>query len=155
MKTIGIRGKRDVVDRLFWLFDLKNDGQIDLREWVLVSSLFKQDTLEERVGMFFELCDVEGEGWIDETKLANLFKRISSVKSEELRGRVDGSVSEFVELMKIGNEAVELGSPMPQVRGKLNAEERAAAEEAVRNVSYSNSLLNLWVGPGGQILLER
>jgi len=49
MKQIGIKKDNNLFTRLFWLFDLNNDGKIDSNEFAYSINLFKEFTLDDKV----------------------------------------------------------------------------------------------------------
>lgn len=46
MDNIGLKKDRNLLNRLFWLFDLNGDEFIDCHEIVYAINLFKEETLE-------------------------------------------------------------------------------------------------------------
>lgn len=103
LKSIGVKYSKKLYDKLFWLFDMNNDGKIDLREYTLISNLFKKNTVEERCKLFFDICDQECEGFIDETKLWSTFKKffdVSQKKSKDVKAHIEKLVRDFIDLVR-------------------------------------------------------
>ena len=72
IKSIGIKYDKVLYDKLFWLFDMNNNGVINEKEFIIINNLFKGHSVEEKVKIFFGWCDQEGEGFIDESKLKSV-----------------------------------------------------------------------------------
>ena len=53
MDVLGIKRDSNLISRLFWLFDLNGDGDIDHFEFTYSINLFKDYTLEDRVNYNF------------------------------------------------------------------------------------------------------
>jgi Ca2+-binding EF-hand superfamily protein len=103
LKSIGVEYSKKLYDKLFWLFDMNNDGKIDLREYTLISNLFKKNTVQERCKLFFDICDHECEGFIDETKLWSTFKKFFGVeqkKSKDVKAHMEKLVRDFIDLVR-------------------------------------------------------
>lgn len=75
LKSIGVRFDPKLYNQLFMQFDINRDGVIDEKEFIVINNLFKGHTIDEKVKIFFGLCDQESEGYLDETKQKSLFKR--------------------------------------------------------------------------------
>ena len=69
LKYMGVKYNRILYEQLFWIFDIKNDGLIDKEEFILISNLFKENTIEEKVKTFWDRVDTECEGFVDYSKL--------------------------------------------------------------------------------------
>jgi hypothetical protein len=98
-----VKYKKNLYDKLFWLFDMNNSGVITEKEFIIINNLFKGHTVEEKVKIFFGWCDQEGEGFIDETKLKTLFKKTLSeggtVTGDELKERARKAAKEVILLV--------------------------------------------------------
>lgn len=84
MNGIGLKKDRNLISRLFWLFDLNGDGIIEYNELQYSINLFKESTLEEKLNVFFELCDDNEDGYFDEEDLKRFFQKNLS-NDEETR----------------------------------------------------------------------
>ncbi len=49
MNYIGLKKDNNLVERLYWLFDLNGDGNIDYNEITYSINLFKENSLEENI----------------------------------------------------------------------------------------------------------
>lgn len=73
MEHIGIKKDTNLLNRLFWLFDIDSDGKIDFNEIMYSLNLFKEYTLEEKVEIFFELCDEDDNNLVTCSELRKFF----------------------------------------------------------------------------------
>lgn len=81
MEHIGITKDRNLLNRLFWLFDLNGDGSIDHTEIAYSVNLFKEYTLEEKVNMFFDICDDDENGLVSIDEIKRFF--VKNLHNEE------------------------------------------------------------------------
>lgn len=63
--------------------------------------MFKEQSLEEKVNMFFDLADEEGSGFLDAEKLLRFFCK--NLKNEEEKNLVKGSINQFAEELNYRN----------------------------------------------------
>lgn len=56
----------DLSEKLFYVFDEDQSGTIDYKELIVGLEVFKEDSIEEKMKVFFELCDTDGSGAISE-----------------------------------------------------------------------------------------
>ena len=64
----------DLSERLFYVFDEDQSGTIDYKELIVGLEVFKEDSIEEKMKVFFGLCDTDGSGAISEEELYNVLK---------------------------------------------------------------------------------
>lgn len=64
----------DLSEKLFYVFDEDQSGTIDYKELIVGLEVFKEDSIEEKMKVFFELCDTDGSGAISEQELYNVLK---------------------------------------------------------------------------------
>ena len=65
---------QNLIDKLFWVFDNDGNGEIDHKELIAGFEMLKQNTLEEKLNMFFELCDKNNSGTIDKKEFYEVIK---------------------------------------------------------------------------------
>ena len=56
----------DLSEKLFYVFDEDQSGTIDYKELIVGLEVFKEDSIEEKMKVFFEICDTDGSGSISE-----------------------------------------------------------------------------------------
>ena len=67
---MGIKRDRNLISRLFWLFDLNGDENIDNFEFTYSINLFKDYTIEDRVN-----CNIKNIKFIFKNKSIFRFMR--------------------------------------------------------------------------------
>ena len=76
---------------------------IEQREIIIALEMFKEHSFSEKINVFFDLCDDDDAGLIDEEKLIKFFKK--NLKSEDerkvMRGAVKGLCREITVKKKI------------------------------------------------------
>jgi Ca2+-binding EF-hand superfamily protein len=163
LKSIGVKYSKTLYDKLFWLFDMNNDGKIDLREYTLISNLFKKNTVEERCKLFFDICDQECEGFIDETKLWSTFKKffdVSQKKSKDVKAHIEKLVRDFIDLVRplkkseiLREEVLRSAKISPMVRQVIDeAVAKSDLADCQRKVGGGSSFLqgqNIMSNSGG------
>jgi Ca2+-binding EF-hand superfamily protein len=102
MTSIGARVDKFVIDRLFWVFDENGDGKIEPREIMVALELFRETSFKEKLEVFFDICDEDGSGDIDEEEFFNVLKLC--VNSDKERKVLRESLHElFVAIDEDGN----------------------------------------------------
>ena len=133
LKSIGIGYDRKLYDKLFWLFDMNNDGIIDEKEFILINNLFKGHTVEEKVKIFFSLCDCENEGFLDEVKIKSMFKK--KIVAEDI-----GLRSTKINVSKKTQQLINLVQPIKKSEIKLYEFIKAAKNNALLEEIIEDSI---------------
>ena len=102
MDHIGIKKDRNLLNRLFWLFDLNADEEIDNKEIIYSINLFKEGNLEENLETFFELCDDDENGCISIEELRRFF--IRNLHTDEEIKMVKLLIKDFFKDLNTKNE---------------------------------------------------
>ena len=63
---VGLGGDKNLIDKLFWIFDEDGSGDVDYKELVVGLEMFKETNLVDKLEVFFDLADVDGSGEIEE-----------------------------------------------------------------------------------------
>lgn len=85
MNQAGLSVDKLILDRLFWIFDDNRDGRIEPKEVVVGLEMFRETNFKEKLEVFFDLCDEDGSGDIDEEEFFNVLKLcVSSIKERKL-----------------------------------------------------------------------
>ena len=83
MHGINIYKDPNLINRLFWyecinifrVFDLNDDGVIEYNEIQYSINLFREYDQNDKVQIFFELCDENEDGYINEEDLRKFFTK--------------------------------------------------------------------------------
>lgn len=100
ISSIGVPYDKKLYDKLFWLFDINKDGIVDAKEFGVINNLFISHSLEEKVTAFFEIVDMDGEGFLDEDKIKTFYKKRyikpqsqnKEIYKEEIAKKVEGLI---------------------------------------------------------------
>lgn len=87
LDKVGLGGDQALIDRIFWVFDEDGGGQIGFRELGIGLEMLKNNTFEEKLDTFFDLCDEDNSGTIDKKEFYNLL-RLNATTSYEDRERL-------------------------------------------------------------------
>jgi len=90
---IGLGGDKKLVERLFWVFDDEGNESVDYKELVVGLEMFKDTPLDDKLMVFFDLCDLDGTGLVDELDLYNVLK--ANITSFDDRAAIKQSVKEL------------------------------------------------------------
>jgi len=127
LACIGIGHDQNLVNKLFWLFDDDGSGDVDYKELVVGLEMFKNNTLEEKLEVFFDLCDEDNSGTIDEIELYRVLKL--SLTSSDERANLRRAVKDLFREIDIDGD------------GEITREEfflAARKNENVRNLVEQN-----------------
>lgn len=95
LMKVGFKEKDDLIDKLFWIFDSDNSGDIDFKELGLGLEILKRNSVVKKLERFFDLCDEDQSGTIDKKELYNMFK-LNCVNHED-RLKLQTYVNEIFE----------------------------------------------------------
>jgi Ca2+-binding EF-hand superfamily protein len=85
MSSLGPGTDKSLVDRMFWVFDENGDGKIEPREIMVGLEMFRETSFKEKLEVFFNICDDDGSGDIDEEEFYNVLKLcVNTVKERKM-----------------------------------------------------------------------
>ena len=85
LMSSGLCSDKTLIDRLFWVFDENANGKIEPKEVMVGLELFRESTFQEKLEVFFDICDEDGSGDIDEEEFFNVLKLcVSSAKERKI-----------------------------------------------------------------------
>lgn len=64
------------------IFDDDNSGTVEYRELIMGLEIFKEGSFEDKLKVFFDLCDNDGSGHISQKELYDVFK-LNCITSDE------------------------------------------------------------------------
>ncbi|CAD8047041.1 unnamed protein product [Paramecium sonneborni] len=74
MVAVGMGSDINLLDKLFYVFDEDSNGTVDYKELIIGLEIFKEDSIEEKIKVFFDICDADGNGSITEKELYDVLK---------------------------------------------------------------------------------
>jgi len=74
LKKVGLGSDKVLIDKIFWIFDDDDSGDIDHKELGVGLELLKNTTFEEKLSKFFDLCDDDNSGTIDKKEFYNMMR---------------------------------------------------------------------------------
>jgi len=138
MSYIGLGAEKPVVEKLFYVLDDDNSGDIDYRELITGLEYFKDNTFEEKLKVFFDICDVENSGIITKKELYDVLKRniISDLDKTKLKKTI---AIIFDEADRTGNS---YGDKNKVYKAALrNQDLRIILEESIRAVKKVDRII--------------
>jgi EF-hand domain pair len=91
---VGLGEDKALIDRVFWVFDDDGGGYIGYKELGIGLEMLKNNTFEEKLDTFFDLCDEDNSGTIDKKEFYNLL-RLNATTSYEDRERLKFYVNQI------------------------------------------------------------
>jgi Ca2+-binding EF-hand superfamily protein len=61
-------------DLVFNTYDKDNSGHVDFREFMLALNMASRGTPEDKLNFAFDMCDLDGNGVIDEDEMLQIVK---------------------------------------------------------------------------------
>ncbi|BHF66854.1 neuronal calcium sensor [Sparganum proliferum] len=77
---------KDFYAHLFRTFDQDKSGQIDFSEFLTAISITQSGSPEEKLGLAFQLYDIDGNGTIEESEMTEIIKAIYMMVGENNPG---------------------------------------------------------------------
>ena len=93
LAKVGLGDDQNLIDKIFWIFDEDGSGDIDHKELGVGLELMKNNTFEEKLERFIDLCDEDNSGTIDKKEFYNLLR--INVADYEDRNRLRTYVNEI------------------------------------------------------------
>jgi len=82
---VGLGGEKGLGDKLFYVFDDDGNGEIDYKELIMGLEIFRDTTYEEKIRIFFELCDLQNTGHITRKELYDVLKRNMITEDDKIK----------------------------------------------------------------------
>lgn len=82
MRSHGISNNPDLINKLFWIFDVNEDDQLKIKELALGLEMFRDSSLEEKLKAFYDLCDEDDSGSVSKNEFMKILKN-NMVKNDE------------------------------------------------------------------------
>jgi Ca2+-binding EF-hand superfamily protein len=103
MSYIGLGAEKPVVEKLFYVLDEDGSGDIDYRELITGLEYFKDSTFEEKLKVFFDICDMDASGMVTKKEIYDVLKRniVSDLDKMKLKKTIALIFSE-VDKMQMG-----------------------------------------------------
>jgi len=80
---------KDIINRLFKLWDKDKDNFIGFKELVECLTLLKDGNEDDQLKFYFELCDIDGNGKIDRRELESIFETFTTgLDEQEIKDQV-------------------------------------------------------------------
>lgn len=74
LSYVGLGADINLADKLFYIFDADSSGTVDYKELIMGLEVFKEDSVEDKMKVFFDLCDVDGSGGVSEKEVYGVLK---------------------------------------------------------------------------------
>ena len=62
MDYFGLGKDKETIEKLFWVLDKDDSGEVEYIEFVLGIQIMKQNTFKEKLVAFFDMWDLDGDG---------------------------------------------------------------------------------------------
>jgi len=125
---------QDLINKLFWVFDEDGSGDIEYKELACGLEMFRDSNTEQKLKVFFDLCDEDGSGAVSKTEFCNSLKKNIINSSERLTMKqVVDKIFKSVELNENGEITFEkLKRRVPKEQAHLRYY-RNKSKSATRN----------------------
>ena len=57
LSYVGLGADENLADKLFYIFDEDNSGDVDYKELIIGLETFKENTMDDKLKVFMDLCD--------------------------------------------------------------------------------------------------
>lgn len=75
LSYVGLGADENLTDKLFYIFDDDNSNTVDYKELIIGLEIFKESSIEEKLKVFMDLCDGDGNGNVNQEELYNVLKQ--------------------------------------------------------------------------------
>jgi len=70
--SYGVTNDLGLINKLFWLFDEDNSGDLRYEELAFGVEMFRNSSLDNKLKAFFDLCDIDKSGTISKEEFSLL-----------------------------------------------------------------------------------
>ncbi|CAD8197214.1 unnamed protein product [Paramecium octaurelia] len=129
----------DLSEKLFYVFDEDQSGTIDYKELIVGLEVFKEDSIEEKMKVFFEICDTDGSGAISEQELYNVLKL--NIASFSDRQKLKKTISKiFIECDINGDGQLDKQEILEAAKNNFTL--RQLLQQGIRDVKQIDNLID-------------
>ena len=75
MTEFGFGDDLDTCSQLFWAIDSDDSGDIEFLELFMAVEMIQKNSVSEKLMIFFELADKDGNGSIDKEEMFDMLKK--------------------------------------------------------------------------------
>lgn len=68
MRSFGMGRDIDTIEKIFWVLDKDDSGELDYIEFMLGIQMMKQSlqsSFMDKMLTFFDMCDIDGDGFVE------------------------------------------------------------------------------------------
>ena len=68
MRNFGMGRDSDTTEKIFWVLDKDDSGELDYIEFMLGIQMMKQSlqsSFKDKMLTFFDMCDIDGDGFVE------------------------------------------------------------------------------------------
>mmetsp|Transcript_17718 Transcript_17718/g.1566 ORF Transcript_17718/g.1566 Transcript_17718/m.1566 type:complete len:91 (+) Transcript_17718:445-717(+) len=69
LSYVGLGADENLADKLFYIFDDDNSQSVDYKELIIGLETFKESTMDDKLKVFMEICDDDGNGKVTKEEL--------------------------------------------------------------------------------------
>jgi Ca2+-binding EF-hand superfamily protein len=113
------------------IFDEDNNGQVEYKELVIGLEILREDSIEEKMNVFFDLVDINNNGSISEKELYEVFK--ANIMTSDDRNKLKKIIEKLFQECDKNHDGV-LDKEEILEAAKNNITLRQLLEESIRNV---------------------
>lgn len=97
LRTNGITKNQEIMRKLYWIFDEDGNNSLTYNEILSGMEIFRESTPEEKVKVFFELCDTDGSNTVSKDEFLALLKKtiVNSNNMHSIKRVVDKIFKSF------------------------------------------------------------
>ncbi|CAD8187938.1 unnamed protein product [Paramecium octaurelia] len=138
LNSVQLGADRNLAEKLFYVFDEDQSGTVDYKELIVGLEVLKDDTIEEKLKIFFDLCDLDGSGKISEKEIFNVLK--SNIVSESDKYQLRQSIKEMIKNCDSNGDG-ELDKQEILAAASNNAVLRRLLEQTISNVKRIDTII--------------
>lgn len=74
MHSFGVGKDKETLEKIFWVLDKDDSGEVEYIEFVLGIQMMKQNSFKEKLITLFDMCDLNGDGYVDK-EMFNMIRK--------------------------------------------------------------------------------
>ncbi|KAM3135325.1 hypothetical protein pb186bvf_012623 [Paramecium bursaria] len=139
LSYVGLGTDPHLTEKLFYIFDEDGSGTVDYKELIIGLEVFKEDSIEDKMKVFFDLCDVDGSGEVTQKELYEVLR--ANIVNNDDRIKLKKTIQILFEECDMNGDGV-LDKNEVLEAAKNNITLRQLLESSVRDVKQIDQLID-------------
>jgi len=113
MDEFGLGKDKETLEKIFWVIDKDDSGEIEYIEFILGIQMMRQNSTKEKLVLLFDMCDLNGDGFVDKKLFLKMIKELNLRTRGKKIGNKTNVISREEFIQKIENNELAKDEVLP------------------------------------------